>query len=84
MKRIDFILPIRFIAITPPVEVMAVTKDHEFLNQMLLIICSFPFGIHEKLFFVSLEKEVSSTFISILKLWITFHNRMENHCLVQA
>ena len=78
------IIPPTFLAaITPPVEVIAVTKDQEFRNQKLLIICSFLFGIHNKLFLVSLEKEVLSIFTSILKFWITFHKRIDNHCLIQ-
>ena len=61
----------------------AVTKDQEFRNQTLLIIWSFPFGIHDKLFLVNLEKKVSSIFTSILKFWITFYRRIKYLFLIQ-
>ena len=51
IKNTELILPTRFAAITLPVVVIAVTKDQEFLNQTLLMICSFPLGIHDRLFF---------------------------------
>ena len=83
IKSSEDIVPFRFAAITPPEVVIAVTKDHEFLNQMLLMICSLLLGIQEKSLFVSLEKEDSSMFISISNLLITFHSFIENHCLIQ-
>ena len=79
---IEVMLPFCFAAIVLPFEVIPIIKDHEFLKQMFLMICSFPFGIHERLFFVSLEKEVSSMFISNLNLSIDFQIFMENHCLI--
>ena len=84
IKSTELILPTRFAAITLPVVVIAVTKNQEFLNQTLLMICSFPLGIHDRLFFVSLEKEVSSMLINILKFSITFHSLIENHCLINV
>ena len=51
IKSTELILLTRFAAITLPVEVITITQDQEFLNQTLLIICSFPLGIHDRLFF---------------------------------
>ena len=82
-KWYEVIVLFRFAAIKLPEVVMAVTKDHEFLNHILLMICSFPLGIQLRLFFVSREKEDSSMFISNSNLPITFHNFIENHCLIR-
>ena len=80
--RIEVMLPFWLSAIVLPFEVLTIIKDHEFLKQIFLMICSFPFGIHERLFLISLEKEVSSMFISNLNLSIDFQIFMENHCLI--
>ena len=84
LKSSEVIEQSDFAAKTLPEVVIAVINDHEFLNQMFLIICSFPFGIQEKFFFVSLEKEDSSMFISNSNLSSTFHNFMANHCFIRS
>ena len=73
-----------FATITAPVEVIAVIKEQEFLNQTFLIIWLLPFGIQLKSFFVSLEKEDSSIFIKTLNFSITFHSLIENHYFGQC
>ena len=81
-KNSELIDPEDLAAITLPVENIAVTKDHEFLKVMLFIICSLPFGIQEKPFFVNRVNYDSSILIRTSKFSITFDNLMENHCLI--
>ena len=82
-KWTEVIVFFRFAAITLPEVVMVVTKDYEFLNHILLMICSIPLGIQLRFFFVSREKEVSCMFISNSNLPIIFHNFIDNHCLIR-
>ena len=82
--RFEVTVVLVFAAITAQVEVIAVIKEQEFMNQIFFIIWLLPFGIQLWSFFVSLEKEDWSTFIKTLNLSITFHSFIENHCFAKC